>query len=178
MERIMNKQAGFTMIELAVTIAIVGILSAIAIPNGIAWISNSRVKSSARDIVSMIQRARTEAARDGAFVVVSFDPDGNGTFEGNYVAFVDDGEGTGDTEPDGILDGWADWVNAPTERTLVEGQLAAGVTIIAPIFTIGNGRTRFNSRGMPSFAGPVTLTNSSGHTITVRLASGGSVRVE
>ncbi|MFO7713528.1 GspH/FimT family pseudopilin [Desulfosarcina sp.] len=160
----MNRQSGFTIIELAVVVAIMGILAGITIPNLIAWAANGRVNSAARDIVSMLQRARIEAARECEFVVVNINA------SGDYLAFVDDGEGTGGVAENSIQDG--------TERTVVSGRLPAGVTLDNVPFGAGAGQTRFNSRAMPSFAGPTVLTNSRGHTVTVRLASGGNVQVE
>lgn len=173
MERQMNRQAGFTLMELAIVVAIISIVSSIALPNMIGRISRGRVNGAARDIVTLIQKARIEAVKQNQLVVVTFDSDGDGAMNTNYLAYLDDGQGSVDADANGVPDGAANWVQDGTERTVYAGALPAGVTIAGIPLGAGAGDTRFNSRAIPAFTGPITLTNSSGYTVTINLGSGG-----
>lgn len=59
----MKTQRGFSMIEIVVTIAIMGILMAAAMPSVGDWIRNSRVRNTAESIQNGLQAARMEAVR-------------------------------------------------------------------------------------------------------------------
>ena len=58
-----SRQKGFTLIELMVTIVIMAIMAAIAIPNFAEWVAKRRVASVAEKVASQIRFARAEAAR-------------------------------------------------------------------------------------------------------------------
>ncbi len=91
-----RRQAGFTLIELATVVAIIGIFAAIAAPQLSQWLANQRVKSAARDLGNIFTIARSEAIRTGNNHVVFFmapnigiqDPVGNPVADsnGNAVA--------------------------------------------------------------------------------------------
>ncbi|CAH0347812.1 GspH/FimT family pseudopilin [Aquabacterium sp. CECT 9606] len=59
----MKTQRGISMIEVVVTIAIMGILMAAAMPSVGDWIRNSRVRNTAESIQNGLQTARMEAVR-------------------------------------------------------------------------------------------------------------------
>lgn len=65
-----TRPSGFTLIELAVTVAVIGILATIAMPNMTALINRSRLTSQASEVVSALQLARAEAIRRNARVTV------------------------------------------------------------------------------------------------------------
>ena len=48
----MRKNSGFTLIELMVVIALIVVLSAIAIPNYIAWLPKYRLNSAVDDVLT------------------------------------------------------------------------------------------------------------------------------
>jgi len=173
----MNKQSGFTLIELCVAVAIMAVLSVIAIPNMIAWRANAQLNSTGRDIFSALQYCRVEASRRGAPVMLDFDIDGNGIVE-DYVAWVDDGQGTVDSEPNGILDGRDDHLLDPDEIVLFRETLPNRISIPTVPFGASGGWTSFNTRAMPNWTGNVILTNSRNRTLTVVLFSGGGVEVQ
>ena len=57
------RQRGFSMIEVVVTMVILGLLLSTALPSGAAWIRNMRIRSTAESIQTGLQRARAEAVR-------------------------------------------------------------------------------------------------------------------
>ena len=157
----MKNNSGFTIMELMVIIAIVGIISAIAIPNMISWRANHQLNGTAREMKSLINGARISAIKNNAIVTVTYDA-GTRTVEASY---------TNRARPPYI------------EETLSTAMLKTGVTITGSTFA-DNG-FRFNSRGLPikiadnSFAsGHITLTGSNGAKLEVWLASTGNTRID
>ena len=67
-----SNRDGFTIMELMTVVAIIGILSAITIPNLIAWRTNYQLNSMVREIQSVIQGARLQATKGNSSVTISF----------------------------------------------------------------------------------------------------------
>lgn len=61
---------GFTLVELMVTLAVIGILAIIATPSMTDLINNSRVTGQAEELVASMQLARAEAIRRNARVTI------------------------------------------------------------------------------------------------------------
>ena len=57
----MPKSRGFSLIELMATVAVMGILAAVAIPSFQTWVQNSQVRNAAESIANGLQKARAEA---------------------------------------------------------------------------------------------------------------------
>lgn len=131
----MKKNAGFTLMELMITIAIIGTLSAIAVPNMISWRNNMQFNSSVRMIKTAIESARMNAIKSNMPARVNFNVGGN-TF--NTVKWD---------------------IAANAFAAAVPNTLPPGTTISASTFA-GN-QLQFNSRGM-SNNGSVTVLSSRG----------------
>ncbi len=71
-----SRHTGFTLIELVITIALLGILLAWAIPNVRTFIKNARISSSASELMGDIGVARQEAQRRGVVVQICASADG------------------------------------------------------------------------------------------------------
>lgn len=69
----MRNNSGFTYMELAVAIAIVGVLVAIAVPNINEMMPRYRLKSAVLDLTSNMQQARLRAIKRNATCTVTFD---------------------------------------------------------------------------------------------------------
>ena len=71
------KNKGFTMLELLIVIAVIGITAAMGFPTFMAQRDQARIKRAGRDLVSHFQMARINAMRDGRIWVIVFDTTGN-----------------------------------------------------------------------------------------------------
>lgn len=70
-------QKGFTLVETVIVVAIIGILTAIAIPNFILWLPDMRLKAAARDLHSNMQKARMQAVKTNLNSAIVFDSANN-----------------------------------------------------------------------------------------------------
>lgn len=66
------RQAGFTLVELLTTVAIVGVLAAVAAPSFNAFNVRERLKGAATNLYTDLQFARSEAVQRNAPITVSF----------------------------------------------------------------------------------------------------------
>ena len=151
----MQKENGFTIMELMVVVAILAILAVIAMPGMFSRNSQARLKGAANNLIGDLQMAKSRAVTVNAIVVIEFTANG-------YTIFLDNGVNAGD------------W-NRDADEVLVRSiQLPAGTNIVLPTtFDPPNNRTRFNGRGFPD---PATLTGA-GMTGSVTIqSSNGSQR--
>lgn len=67
--------AGFSLAELMIVLAIVGIFASMAVPATDGWMSSQRLRSSIRGVASALSYARSETVRTGNIHVVFFGQD-------------------------------------------------------------------------------------------------------
>ena len=158
----MHNKNGFTLLELMIVVAIFGILSAIAIPNVFAWMSNRRILNATNELNAAFQLARSQALRENADVVISIDT-GNDRCE----VFVDNGRGGG----------------------MASNQVRDGAEIQVALLTLPEGVDMYNqtfalpwcgydSRGIPinNNTGEIHLRNTAGLHAGVALNIAGNPR--
>jgi type IV fimbrial biogenesis protein FimT len=138
--------AGFTLVELLITLVLLGVVLAIAVPVISGWLGNSNLKSVARIMTSDVAYLREAALSSGRTHMMSFDMNAN-----QYTLRWDsDGAGT-----------YADVPNYPASRTFSE--FGNGVRFMSvsqsPILMI--------SSGAISPFGTVVIANDRGSTATI-----------
>lgn len=176
---------GFTLIELVVTITLLGILMALSLPTFTAWIRNSQVRTVAEALQNGVRTAQAEAVRRNRQVVLSFT---NATPAPPSAA------------PWAVVAGGSNWwtqtvaqFGETTEfaRAGALADVASGVTITATPATTAicfnsNGRLVTNAAtGVPgaSCVAPNTLLKfdvtqtSADRPLRVTVAAGGQVRI-
>ena len=68
----MRKRSGFTVIELIIVIVVLGILTAVGVPNFLSWLPKYRLRSAARDLYSNMQLAKLSAIKNNADWAIVF----------------------------------------------------------------------------------------------------------
>lgn len=68
--RICDRQSGFTLIELMITLIVVAVLMGIGVPNLRTFIQNSRITTQGNEMLASLALARSEAIKRSAPVVV------------------------------------------------------------------------------------------------------------
>ena len=89
---------GFTLVELMVTVAVVGILATVAVPSMVGFVNTSRLAGASEELTASLQLAKSEAIRRNRVVTVCGGTDGSddctgSTSWGQVIVKHDDGTG-------------------------------------------------------------------------------------
>lgn len=155
----MKNKNGFTLLELITVIAIIGILSAIAIPSFSAWNKHARLRSATQDLMADLSMARMRAIQSGENVNVSFSLTG-------YVVFIDENDnGTWQPSDDTPLRN----KDYPQSVTMTGTTFAGSNIVFEPTGNVQDDDGILNSNES------VTLGRGDGDTMTVKINGVGSI---
>ena len=170
-----RKLQGFSLVELLITLAIVGILLALAAPSYQIWITNTRIRTTADSIQTGLQLARAEAVRRNDQIRFQFTSSSDSscvlsTTLSNWVVSYDNP--AGDCAGAFLNEAFpaSDAVNNPSPRIIQARSSAEGSRNVL----VAAGQSTFVFNGL----GRVTAVGTNPAIIDVKTATAGSCKVD
>ncbi|HUP65796.1 MAG TPA: GspH/FimT family pseudopilin [Thermoanaerobaculia bacterium] len=155
----LSSQRGYSLIELLVVVAIVGVLSLVMVPNFMSLYQSNRMKSAMRQFTSDVRGARQEAVTSYRFTKISIVP-GTGTYR------IEASPDLGTT-----------W-NVVSEKTMMEP-----ITFASTTFLDGDGDDDpefiFRNNGTTATAGTIVIETEAdipNNSITIEINTVGTVK--
>lgn len=155
---------GFSMVELVIVLAVIGILLSIAVPPFRDFLRNNQLASVSHEYVASVNFARSEAVRRGSRVTICRSATGaacagSGNWDQGWIVFTDPNNNA--------------TVDAGEEVLQVHRGVQGGSTLVGNINVVS--RITLDAQGRPGQAGTVTLCNT-GEGIDIILSPMGRLR--
>jgi type IV fimbrial biogenesis protein FimT len=155
----MKKKSGFTLLELIITVALISIVTALAIPSMRTFSKNDRLTTNINTMIGHLAYARSEAVKRSAQVSICVSSDAAnctaGNWEDGWIVYVD-------SDSD-------DNFNSATEEILRANQAMDGANTLTPTGYVN--QVTYDNRGFVTATGSFLLCDDRsgdfGKTITI-----------
>ncbi|MEO8276932.1 MAG: prepilin-type N-terminal cleavage/methylation domain-containing protein [Thermoanaerobaculia bacterium] len=162
--RVPQAESGFTLMEMIVVVAVIGILVLITVPSFLGMLNRFKLTGTTREVAALMQAARLESIKMSRTAQVNYDATSN-----TFFSFVDlDGDGTF-SDGDKLLAGrviiprkvdfWGPGDGGPLGANAIEGWDDAPV----------HGGPIYSSDGSVDRAGAFRFRDASGNFLEVRV---------
>jgi type IV fimbrial biogenesis protein FimT len=136
----LKQSDGFTLVELIVIIAIILVISSIAVPSLISWRTESKIRGAIINLRGDMELARARSIKENLQVTIDFSSTG-------YSIYIDEDE-------DETMDSG--------EQLIRNVDFIGGVSIDLAATSFASDKTWYNSRGLPQNLGRVVLKSTGG----------------
>lgn len=120
----MRRNQGFTLIELVVTVSVLAIIVAMAVPSFTSMINSNRLATNANELVAAVQLAKMESLRRGMRVGVCESSNGTTCTDGdNWVQWIT----IADIDRDGDFDAADEVLRVGSARVPVQVRVSSGI---------------------------------------------------
>lgn len=162
-----SPHAGFTLLELMVIIAIIGIVTSIAVGGLRSMVPRMRLNAAVRDLRGDMQRCKMAAIRNNTECLMVFEEGTQSGDSGNYTACFDTNDNNDcDVGEEKVL-----------SKNLNDNDFV-GVWLDDAGFCFGYPDVNFNSRGLPNCNGGVDLKNLKGDKRVLNVSKTGRIQIE
>jgi type II secretion system protein H len=154
-----DKKSGFTLIEVMIVVAMIGIAAAIALPSMGDLIQEYKLRSMARQIVSSLQRLKVMSIKENTDALIQLDET-----NGRCTLFLDDNNSDTFDDASELIS----TIDIAAEGLQVQSNFDPGTLDV-----LG-----FNSRGMPAKGvGTITIIKDATRQKQITVNQAGNIRV-